>query len=208
MSAVNELDKAQQLAIDAAQGAQRTAPVAANSNPPALQLCDVLQAMATASLPQVVEVERLCNAHPWSSRHFADSMAAGHTAQMCLTRPQGQEQDPDQDTANGPDASEVVGYFVAMLVLDEAHLLNLAVSPRYQAQGCGRFLLQAFSLWAQGAGAQTLWLEVRASNARALNLYRRFGFVQQGVRKAYYPVDHTPNSAREDAVVMSCKLSP
>jgi [ribosomal protein S18]-alanine N-acetyltransferase len=194
MSAVNELGKAERTAANAA----------ANSSPPALQMWDVLQAMTTASLPQVVEVERLCNAHPWSLRHFADSMAAGHTAQMCLKRPQGQE----QDTANGPDAPEVVGYFVAMLVIDEAHLLNLAVSPRYQAQGCGRFLLQAFSLWAQGAGAQTLWLEVRASNAHALNLYRRFGFVQQGARKAYYPVDGTPNSAREDAAVMSCKLSP
>jgi [ribosomal protein S18]-alanine N-acetyltransferase len=206
MNAVNEWDQAQQVGADAPPNAHSTVPSAVNSSPPALQLCDVLQAMTKASLPQVVEVERLCNAHPWSLRHFADSIAAGHTAQMCLTRSQGQVQ--DQDAANGANAPEVVGYFVAMLVLDEAHLLNLAVSPRYQAQGCGRFLLQAFSLWAQGTGAQTLWLEVRASNARALNLYRRFGFVQQGVRKAYYPVDDTPHSAREDAVVMSCKLSP
>lgn len=203
MSAVNELGKAERTAAAcAALEGQSAAHASANSNPLALQLCDVLQPMTTASLPQVVDVERLCNAHPWSLRHFADSIAAGHTAQMCLTHPVG------EGAANLAQAPQVVGYFVAMLVLDEAHLLNLAVSPTYQAQGCGRFLLQAFSLWAQGAGAQALWLEVRASNTRALNLYRRFGFVQQGVRKAYYPLNDAPNSAREDAVVMSCKLSP
>ena len=95
------------------------------------------------------------------------------------------------------------GYFVALLGFEEMHLLNLAVHPDCQGQGCGWLLLQQLQNWARWHGAHTLWLEVRPSNARALALYRRFGFVEVALRKDYYP---TPEGGREHAVVMQLPL--
>jgi len=77
------------------------------------------------------------------------------------------------------------------------------VAPDFQRQGWARLMMEGLVLWSRGQGARQLWLEVRVSNERALEVYRRFGFVQMGVRKQYYPL--APNR-REDAVVMSLKL--
>jgi len=97
----------------------------------------------------------------------------------------------------------LLGYFVAMLGVDEAHLLNITVAPAYQRQGWARVLLDALALWARGRGAQWLWLEVRASNLRAQQVYEAHGFRRVGERKRYYPAGH---GQREDAVVMSLPL--
>ena len=64
-------------------------------------------------------------------------------------------------------------------------------------------LLDALALWARGRGAQWLWLEVRASNLRAQQVYEAHGFRRVGERKRYYPAAH---GQREDAVVMSLPL--
>ena len=98
---------------------------------------------------------------------------------------------------------QILGYFVAMLGVDEAHLLNLTVAPAFQRQGWAHVLLDALALWARGQGAQWLWLEVRASNLRARHIYEANGFRRVGERKRYYPAIGTE---REDAVVMSRPL--
>jgi [ribosomal protein S18]-alanine N-acetyltransferase len=64
-------------------------------------------------------------------------------------------------------------------------------------------MLDALALWSCGQGAQWLWLEVRVSNPRALQIYEAHGFRRVGLRKAYYPA---ADGQREDAVVMSLKL--
>jgi ribosomal-protein-alanine N-acetyltransferase len=98
---------------------------------------------------------------------------------------------------------QLVGYFVAMQVIDEVHLLNITVAPPFQRQGWARCLMQSLSLWSQAPGANWLWLEVRESNAPALSLYQSFGFQKVGLRKDYYPAGRT---TRESAVVMSMSL--
>jgi ribosomal-protein-alanine N-acetyltransferase len=64
-------------------------------------------------------------------------------------------------------------------------------------------MLDALSLWSRGRGAHWLWLEVRVSNTRAMQVYERYGYARVGERKNYYPADQ---GHREDAVVMSLKL--
>ena len=86
---------------------------------------------------------------------------------------------------------------------EEVHLLNITVAPEYQGRGWGKAMLQALAVWSRGQGANDLWLEVRASNARAIHVYQAHGFESVSVRKDYYP---DRNSAREDAVVMKLKL--
>lgn len=140
--------------------------------------------MSESRLDEVVAIERRAYTHPWTRGNFADSLRSGYQAQMlCL-------------------GDVVIGYFVAMQGVDEVHLLNITVDPMYQGQGWGRVLLDALSLWARTQRAQWLWLEVRTSNARAQQVYQRYGYRRVGERKHYYPA----HQGREDAIVMSYKL--
>jgi ribosomal-protein-alanine N-acetyltransferase len=90
-----------------------------------------------------------------------------------------------------------------MLAVDDAHLLTICVAAKRQRLGFGARLLQHASQVALAAGAQTLLLEVRPSNEKALNLYRHFGFHEIGRRKGYYPAA----GGREDALVFSRALA-
>ena len=97
---------------------------------------------------------------------------------------------------------ELVGYYVVMMAVDDAHLLNISVSEKRQGLGFGARLLRHAMSVARQAGAATLLLEVRPSNVKAVELYRHFGFAQIGVRRGYYPAD----GGREDALVMTHAL--
>jgi ribosomal-protein-alanine N-acetyltransferase len=69
-----------------------------------------------------------------------------------------------------------------------AELEGVFVDRAYRRQGIGSALVAACIAWAANAGATTVRLEVRASNAPALALYHRYGFSTTGVRRAYYSV--------------------
>jgi ribosomal-protein-alanine N-acetyltransferase len=141
--------------------------------------------LSEARVESVVAIEELAYDHPWTRGNFLDSVRAGYQAQLLVADKQ------------------LLGYFVAMMGVDEVHLLNLTVAPAWQGQGWGRVMLDALAQWSRGQGAQWLWLEVRASNQRAQLIYTRHGYRRVGERKGYYP---DANGKREDAVVMSLKL--
>ena len=145
----------------------------------------VLQAMHADDLEAVLAIEQTAYSHPWTSGNFRDALASGYWAQ-CLRV---------QD--------ELLGYVVAMEGVEETHLLNITVAPRRQGQGWAHMMLDALCLWSRRQGAQWLWLEVRESNQRALQVYERYGFRRVGLRKDYYPVGR---QQREHAVVMSLNL--
>lgn len=145
-----------------------------------------LEPMTPERLPTVLAVEQSVYSHPWTRGNFTDTLAAGHHA-LCLL---------------GGD--ELIGYFVAMRGFEEVHLLNITVAPAHQRQGWALVLLDALVLWSRAQGAQWLWLEVRASNTRAQQIYLKRGFARVGLRKAYYPAGH---GLREDAVVMNLRLA-
>lgn len=155
--------------------------------------------MTDADLDAVCEVEKSAYTHPWSRKHFADSLATGYPAVMLL----GEALPGELVHPRRADGRALLGYLVAMPGVDEVHLLNITVAPAHQRQGWARFLLDALCLWSRGQRAQWLWLEVRASNAPARALYAGYGFRQVGVRKGYYPAGQFQ---REDAVVMSLNL--
>ncbi|MGS5089351.1 ribosomal protein S18-alanine N-acetyltransferase [Hydrogenophaga sp. A37] len=155
--------------------------------------------MTDADLDAVHEVEKLAYTHPWSRRHFADSLASGYPAVLLL----GEALPGETPHPRRADGRVLLGYLVAMPGVDEVHLLNITVAPSQQRQGWARFMLDALALWSRGQRAQWLWLEVRASNAPARSLYTRYGFQQVGLRRAYYP---SGPLQREDAVVMSLNL--
>jgi ribosomal-protein-alanine N-acetyltransferase len=155
--------------------------------------------MTTADLDAVHALETSAYAHPWSRKHFRDSLQAGYPAVMLL----GESLPGDKKERERADGRRLLGYLVAMSGVDEVHLLNITVAPAHQRQGWARFMLDALALWSRGQQAHWLWLEVRESNVPARRLYERYGFTQVGLRKGYYP---TGQIQREDAVVMSLQL--
>jgi ribosomal-protein-alanine N-acetyltransferase len=147
--------------------------------------------LSAARLSDVLAVENSAYTHPWTRGNFTDSMLQGYQMQLL------------SGIGAPGEASTILGYFVAMKGVDEVHLLNITVAPAWQRQGWARVMLDALAIWSRGQGAQWLWLEVRASNARAQQVYSSNGFKRVGLRKAYYPAS---GGVREDAVVMSLKL--
>ena len=144
--------------------------------------------LTEAMLDTIVLIENVAFSHPWSRGNFADALRSGYHMQVLM------------------QGDNVLGYFIAMQILDEVHLLNITVSPIHQGQGYGRELLNILTHWSRHtAKAQWLWLEVRESNTRARQIYERHGFSQVGARKKYYPVHH---GERETAILMSMPLWP
>lgn len=94
---------------------------------------------------------------------------------------------------------EIIGYGMIAVGADECHLLNICIASAHQNQGHGRTFLRFLIDQASILGAQAMFLEVRASNPKALRLYLAEGFRQVGLRKRYYPV----HNGREDAMVMT-----
>jgi ribosomal-protein-alanine N-acetyltransferase len=86
--------------------------------------------------------------------------------------------------------------------VDEADLLDIAIAARHQRHGLGRSLLDEMMALARRTGMRRVLLEVRASNAAAIGLYRKAGFADIGLRRDYYPA----SSGREDAIVMGRNL--
>ena len=144
------------------------------------------KAMQADDLDRVMEVEVRAYSFPWSRGNFLDSLKSGHVSELLAT-----------------EAQVLLGYFVAMQGVDELHLLNITVVPDFQRCGLGRALLDRLEWQARQRGLATIWLEVRASNARARYLYGARGFVEQGIRRGYYPAG---GLRREDAVVMKLDL--
>ncbi len=135
--------------------------------------------MSERDLDDVAALEAQVQAFPWSRDHFRDSLLAGHSCWICSV------------------GGVLAGFSVVMQVLDEAHLLNLGVDKPRQGRGLGGRLLQEALQTARHNQARGMFLEVRASNQRAADLYRNFGFRQISVRKGYYPAA----DGREDALV-------
>ena len=143
-----------------------------------------LERMREEDLPEVMPIEQAIYSHPWTHANFADSLLAGYE---CRTW-----------RING----ELVGYFILMVAMGEAHLLNLSIAARYQRSGQGSALLREALELARRRGGKSLFLEVRPSNAAAQALYARFAFRRVGVRRGYYPA----RFGREDALVYTVDL--
>ena len=141
--------------------------------------------MLASDLDAVTALEQQVYPYPWQRHHFVDCLASGYQAQLLMA------------------GDSMLGYFVAMKGFEEVHLLNIAVAPAYQRQGWAQVMLDALTLWARGQGLQWVWLEARASNTRAIHVYKAHGFRTVGQRKQYYPCGGGP---REDAVIMSLPL--
>lgn len=140
--------------------------------------------MTESDLDAVMAIEPHIYSHPWTRGNFVDSLASGYSAWVLL------------------DGAKIIGYSLMMMVLDEAHLLNLSIAKDYQKRGLGRLLLEHMIANAKQHGAANMFLEVRPSNISAIALYENIGFNEMAIRRGYYPA----HNGREDAVLMGLAL--
>jgi ribosomal-protein-alanine N-acetyltransferase len=92
--------------------------------------------------------------------------------------------------------NRLVGYVIVSRYVDAWHVMNLVVVPDHRREGIATRLLGSLFELAGDDDRRGFTLEVRVSNAVAIQLYESLGFTSQGIRRGYY----TDN--REDALIM------
>jgi len=147
-----------------------------------------LRAMQEGDLPAVLLVERKAYTAPWSEAIFRDCLRVRY---LCVVAER---------------EAEIIGHAVMSIAAGECHVLNLCVHPSLHQRGIGRRMLRRLLALGRRQGADTAFLEVRASNVSALALYRGEGFCEVGLRRGYYPAAGADASGREDAVAMARAL--
>ncbi|MBT2638905.1 ribosomal protein S18-alanine N-acetyltransferase [Bacillus sp. ISL-39] len=140
--------------------------------------------MTVDDLDEVMEVELKSFIVPWSKEAFFNELTKNQFAHYLIV-------EVDQ---------RVVGYCGVWIIIDEAHITNIALLPEYRGMKLGEALMAKVMELAREMGAFRMTLEVRVSNEKAQNLYRKFGFEEGAIRKQYY----TDNM--EDAIVMWVNL--
>lgn len=135
--------------------------------------------MESAHVSQVAQLEKLCFSAPWSENSISSELTNPLSCWLVAL-----------------DGDRVAGYVGSQTVLDESDMMNIAVDPQYRRQGIARALVEELVKCLARKGSRCLTLEVRASNAGAIALYGKLGFVQVGLRKNYY------RNPREDAMIL------
>lgn len=136
-----------------------------------LQECDV---------DAMCEIEHLCFAMPWSKESILHDLNENVCARYLVL------------TVDGMLAA----YAGMWLIIDEAHITNVAVHPDYRGRGYGERIMRALMDLAKENLMGLMTLEVRRSNAVAQSLYHKVGFIDVGYRKRYY------EDNKEDALIM------
>jgi ribosomal-protein-alanine N-acetyltransferase len=143
-----------------------------------------LRKMHKNDIAHILTIEAKNYQFPWNENVFKDCFTAiNYSCWVC------------------EDGENIIGYAVLSVGAGEAHIINISVDPQSQGLGVGRKIMQHLIKIA-GKKAETLFLEVRPSNHRAINLYNQLGFNQVGLRKNYYPAIR----GREDAVILALEL--
>jgi ribosomal-protein-alanine N-acetyltransferase len=142
--------------------------------------------MKVGDLPDVLAIENDIYPYPWTRGNFLDSLYSSYETWILRD-----------------GSGSLAAYFLMMYAVDEAHLLNITVRRGLHGKGIGRMQLDKVKALAREHGMTSILLEVRPSNLRAMQIYERYGFLQIGKRKGYYPA---ANNMREDAIVMRLEL--
>ncbi len=136
--------------------------------------------MTVRDIENVLLIERQAFTSPWSRNAFYGELTENHFARYIVMMM----------------GDEMIGYGGMWIIIDEAHVTNVAVVPAYHGKKLGERLFRHLMAEAIARGARKMTLEVRVSNDKARGLYQKMGFLDGGIRRGYY----TDN--QEDALVM------
>jgi len=143
----------------------------------------VIDDMRVEDLPEVLAIETTSFQTPWSETLFHNELLKTISVTRVVK-------------ING----KVVGYLCANVIIDEGHILNLAVHQEFRGQGVASCMIREMIEIMKDNSCRSVFLEVRASNEGARTIYEKFGFTLLSTRKDYYI------SPVEDAVVMVLRL--
>jgi len=135
--------------------------------------------MNDCHVQQIAELEKLCFDDPWSENSIASELNNRLSLWFVAV-----------------EADIVVGYVGSQTVLGETDMMNIAVHPDYRKQGIATNLINILVDELSQRGSHSLMLEVRASNERAISVYKKLEFIEVGRRKNYY------RNPKEDALIM------
>jgi ribosomal-protein-alanine N-acetyltransferase len=135
--------------------------------------------MRASDLSQVMNIERVVYPTPWTRSMFLSELGRRYGMGLVAVEP-----------------GAVVGYVMVAQHADVWHILNVSVHPARRRMGIGERLLRELFARSEGQAERGFTLEVRVSNAPAIRLYRKLGFVDGGIRPRYY------SDNGEDAIVM------
>ena len=131
-------------------------------------------------IDRILVIDSLCFPTPWSRESLEKEIENSELTKYVIAKKSG----------------IVIGYAGMWIILDEGHITNIAVHPEYRGIGVGSLLLEALIEICKIEFIKSMTLEVRESNARAQNLYKKYGFLQNGIRKGYY------RDNKENALIM------
>jgi len=144
----------------------------------------VFRNMREEDIDQILEVEHASFTTPWSREAFYNELHNNRFAVYIVLE----------------ENNKILGYCGAWIVIDEAHVTNVAILPEFRGRKFGEAILRKMMSVAREMGAKSMTLEVRVSNHVAQSLYRKLGFQNGGIRKNYY------SDNQEDGLVMWVKL--
>ncbi|MDR6120603.1 ribosomal protein S18-alanine N-acetyltransferase [Neobacillus drentensis] len=144
----------------------------------------VFRYMREEDIDQVLEVEHASFTTPWSREAFYNEIHNNKFAVYIVLE----------------EENQIIGYCGTWVVIDEAHVTNVAIMPGYRGKKLGEALMTKLMSVARELGARSMTLEVRVTNHVAQSLYRKLGFQNGGIRKNYY------SDNQEDALVMWVNL--
>ena len=143
----------------------------------------LLAPMLADDLDAVLAIEHKSFSTPWTDTMFLSELRQGPSSQLLVAR---LEKRP----------TTIVGYVGYRAVLDEMHVMIVAVAPAWRRRGIAQRMLSEAMEQARQADCARAILEVRASNVGAQQLYYRLGFAPVGVRPKYY------QRPSEDALIL------
>ncbi len=136
--------------------------------------------MKEEDISQVLKIENLSFLDPWTQRMYLAEIKERDDSYFVVSKL----------------GTHIIGYGGFWLVVDEAHLVNIAIHPDFRRQGIGTQIMRYLLNLAKELGAKRATLEVRESNLIAQNFYAKFGFIPCALRKKYYP------DTQENAIIM------
>jgi ribosomal-protein-alanine N-acetyltransferase len=138
-----------------------------------------LRRLSVGDLPAIERIERRSYPTPWSRTMFAGELSK-----------------PTSRCYGAFIGDQLRAYLIVARYVDAWHVMNVAVDPDARRQGVAQRMLEHLFVETADDETRGYTLEVRVSNAEAIRLYERLGFVGTGIRRGYY----TDN--REDALIM------
>lgn len=149
---------------------------------------NLIRKMTIADVNEVHILDEITDKAPWSAKLVGDCITVGYDCWVMV------------------ENETIIGYGIMSYAANEAHLLKLAIHPDKQGMGFGQKLLQHLIHIAGVQNIAEMFLEVRVSNQRAINLYQKNKFAEIGMRKSYYPPNPLKGIPTEDALTMALTL--